>query len=175
MMRKNFQTLNVSSHEICIDSKAKTIHRRSLAHLISTMWSKLTSMVMEIQGHHVGDTSWRGTILSLVFPSQMHNLNQVSRKPKLRDIPQNKWSVLFKAESSQGRQGLQLSRQALHHSPAPKHSSFFVVLGFELRVFTSSHSTSPIFVKGFSRQGLPNYLPGMTLNQDPPDFCLLSN
>jgi hypothetical protein len=27
----------------------------------------------------------------------------------------------------------------------------FVVLGLELRVFTLSHSTSPIFVKGFSR------------------------
>jgi hypothetical protein len=26
---------------------------------------------------------------------------------------------------------------------------FFVVLGFELRVFTLSHSTSPIFVLGF--------------------------
>jgi hypothetical protein len=28
---------------------------------------------------------------------------------------------------------------------------FFVVLGFELRAFTLSHSTSPIFVMGFSR------------------------
>jgi hypothetical protein len=28
---------------------------------------------------------------------------------------------------------------------------FFVVLGLELRAFTLSHSTSPIFVKGFSR------------------------
>jgi hypothetical protein len=31
---------------------------------------------------------------------------------------------------------------------------FFAVLGLELRAFTLSHSTSPIFVKGFSRQGL---------------------
>jgi hypothetical protein len=30
-------------------------------------------------------------------------------------------------------------------------SFFFVVLGFELRTFTLSHSTSPILVKGFSR------------------------
>jgi hypothetical protein len=28
---------------------------------------------------------------------------------------------------------------------------FFVVLGLELRAYTLSHSTSPIFVKGFSR------------------------
>jgi hypothetical protein len=28
---------------------------------------------------------------------------------------------------------------------------FFLVLGLELRAFTLSHSTSPIFVKGFSR------------------------
>jgi hypothetical protein len=30
-------------------------------------------------------------------------------------------------------------------------SFFFSVLGLELRAFTLSHSTSPIFVKGFSR------------------------
>jgi hypothetical protein len=30
---------------------------------------------------------------------------------------------------------------------------FFAVLGLELRAFTLSHSTSPIFVKGFSREG----------------------
>jgi hypothetical protein len=29
--------------------------------------------------------------------------------------------------------------------------SFFAVLGLELRAFTLSHSTSPIFVMGFSR------------------------
>jgi hypothetical protein len=28
---------------------------------------------------------------------------------------------------------------------------FFSVLGLQLRAFTLSHSTSPIFVKGFSR------------------------
>jgi hypothetical protein len=32
--------------------------------------------------------------------------------------------------------------------------SFFAVLGLELRAFTLTHSTSPIFVKGFSRQDL---------------------
>jgi hypothetical protein len=32
-----------------------------------------------------------------------------------------------------------------------KYSFFFAVLGLELRAFTMSQSTSPIFVKGFSR------------------------
>jgi hypothetical protein len=31
---------------------------------------------------------------------------------------------------------------------------FFLGLGFELRAFTLSHSTSPVVVKGFSSQGL---------------------
>jgi hypothetical protein len=44
-----------------------------------------------------------------------------------------------------------------------------VVLGFELRAFTS-----PIFVKGFSRWGLANYLSRLALNFNPPDLCLLS-
>jgi hypothetical protein len=50
-----------------------------------------------------------------------------------------------------------------------------VVLGFELRPYTLSHSTSPFFVKGFLRSGLANYLPGLALNLDPPDLCLLSS
>jgi hypothetical protein len=52
---------------------------------------------------------------------------------------------------------------------------FLVVLGLELRTFTLSHSTSPIFVKGFSRQGLANYLLRLASNCDPPDLCLLSS
>jgi hypothetical protein len=28
---------------------------------------------------------------------------------------------------------------------------------------------------GFSRWGLTNYLPGLALNHDPPDLCLLSS
>jgi hypothetical protein len=52
---------------------------------------------------------------------------------------------------------------------------FFVVLGLELRAFTLSHPTSPIFVKGFLRQGLENYFPGLASNYDPPDLCLLSS
>jgi hypothetical protein len=51
----------------------------------------------------------------------------------------------------------------------------FLVLGFELRAYTLSHSTSPFFVKGFSRWGLSNYLPGLASNLDPPDLCLLSS
>jgi hypothetical protein len=38
-----------------------------------------------------------------------------------------------------------------------------------------SHSTSPIFVKGFLRQGLTNYLPGLASKLDPPALCLLSS
>jgi hypothetical protein len=52
---------------------------------------------------------------------------------------------------------------------------FFVVLGLELRAFTLGHSTSPIFVKGFSRDGLTNYLARLDLNHDPPNLCLLSS
>jgi hypothetical protein len=52
---------------------------------------------------------------------------------------------------------------------------FFAVLGIELRAFNLSHSTSPIFVKGFSRYGLDNYLPGLASNHDSPDLCLLSS
>jgi hypothetical protein len=45
---------------------------------------------------------------------------------------------------------------------------FFVVLEFELRAYTLSHSTSPFFVKGFSIQGLlelfaPGWLPTVIL------------
>jgi hypothetical protein len=53
--------------------------------------------------------------------------------------------------------------------------NFFVVLGLELRGFTLSHSTSPIFVKGFSRSVLANYLPRLASNHNPPDLCLLSS
>jgi hypothetical protein len=38
-----------------------------------------------------------------------------------------------------------------------------------------NHSTSLIFVKVFSKLGLANYFPGLALNQDPPDLCLLSS
>jgi hypothetical protein len=34
------------------------------------------------------------------------------------------------------------------------HFCFSAILGLELRAFSLSHSTSPIFVKGFSGKGL---------------------
>jgi hypothetical protein len=40
----------------------------------------------------------------------------------------------------------------------------FVVLGLELKAYTSSHSTSPFFVMGFLRYGLTNYLLGLASN-----------
>jgi hypothetical protein len=42
-------------------------------------------------------------------------------------------------------------------------------VGLELRAFTLSHSTSPIFVKGFLRLGLKNYLLRLGSNPSPPD------
>jgi hypothetical protein len=59
----------------------------------------------------------------------------------------------------------------------------YVLLGFELRAYTLSHSTNPlcvcvcvcVCVKGFSRLGLMNYLPWLASNDDPPYFCLLSS
>jgi hypothetical protein len=36
-----------------------------------------------------------------------------------------------------------------------------VLLGFKLRAYTLSHSTSPFFVMGFWRQSLWNYLSGL--------------
>jgi hypothetical protein len=38
-----------------------------------------------------------------------------------------------------------------------------------------SHSTSPIFVKGFLRLSLANYLSGLALNCNPPDLYVLSS
>jgi hypothetical protein len=52
---------------------------------------------------------------------------------------------------------------------------FFVVLGLELRGLHLEPLTSPIFVKGFSREGLANYLPRLALDRYPPDLCLLSS
>jgi hypothetical protein len=52
---------------------------------------------------------------------------------------------------------------------------FFSALGFELRDYALSHSTSPFLWWVFSRRSLTNYLPGLTSNRDPPDLCLLSS
>jgi hypothetical protein len=53
-------------------------------------------------------------------------------------------------------------------------------MGFELRAYTLSHSTSPfmIFIYLFIyfwRLGFLNYLPGLASHCDPPDLCLLSS
>jgi hypothetical protein len=55
--------------------------------------------------------------------------------------------------------------------PGKSPHLFFLcaVLGLYLRAFTLSHSTSPIFVKGFQDRVLQNYLPGLASNLDPPD------
>jgi hypothetical protein len=50
-----------------------------------------------------------------------------------------------------------------------------VVLGLELRSFTLSHPTSPIFVMGIFKIGYMSYLPKLALNHNPPDLCLLSS
>jgi hypothetical protein len=59
----------------------------------------------------------------------------------------------------------------------PVWGLFFLLaaLGLELRDYTSSHSNSPFFVMGFSRQGLTNYFPRLTLNHCSPDLCPLSS
>jgi hypothetical protein len=53
-----------------------------------------------------------------------------------------------------------------------------VVLGLELRAFTSSHSTSPSPFscdEFFQDKVLQTILPGLASNHDPPDLCLLSS
>jgi hypothetical protein len=49
-----------------------------------------------------------------------------------------------------------------------------VVLGFELKAFTLSHSTNPFLEMGFSISGLMNYFSYLALNCNP-DLSLLSN
>jgi hypothetical protein len=51
----------------------------------------------------------------------------------------------------------------------------FAILGFELRAYTLSHSTSPFFVKGIFKIGSLKLLPGLASNHNPPDLCLLSS
>jgi hypothetical protein len=50
---------------------------------------------------------------------------------------------------------------------------FFAVLVFELRAFTLSHSTIPIFVKGFSEIGSHELFARLASNCNPPDLSLL--
>jgi hypothetical protein len=51
-------------------------------------------------------------------------------------------------------------------------SIFFAVLGLELRAFTLSHSTSPIFVRDFFFEVASHKL-FARVSRDPPDLCLL--
>jgi hypothetical protein len=50
-----------------------------------------------------------------------------------------------------------------------------VVLGLEFRAYTLSHFTSPFFVMGVFKLGSPKLFPGLALNLDLPDPCLLSS
>jgi hypothetical protein len=52
---------------------------------------------------------------------------------------------------------------------------FLAVLGFGLRAYTLSHSTSPVFVKGFFEIGSQELVVQVASNLDPPDLCLLSS
>jgi hypothetical protein len=58
--------------------------------------------------------------------------------------------------------------------PIPS-DSFFPVLGFELRAYTLSHSTSPFFVMGFFFQDrvLQPICQELASHLNPPDLCLL--
>jgi hypothetical protein len=51
---------------------------------------------------------------------------------------------------------------------------FFSVLRLDLRAYTLTHSTSPIFVKGFSEIGSYELFAQAGLKRDPPVLCLLS-
>jgi hypothetical protein len=55
---------------------------------------------------------------------------------------------------------------------------FFAVLGFELRAYTLSHSASPFWCWFFfflDKVSLTIYLPGLALNHNLPDLCLLGS
>jgi hypothetical protein len=55
------------------------------------------------------------------------------------------------------------------------HKLFFSVLGFELRAYTLSHSTSPFLWRVFWDRFSWTILPGLASNHDPPDLCPLSS
>jgi hypothetical protein len=52
---------------------------------------------------------------------------------------------------------------------------FFLVLGFELRAYTLSHSTSPFLWWAFWCRVSQTICLGLISNCDPPDLCLLSS
>jgi hypothetical protein len=64
----------------------------------------------------------------------------------------------------------------LSHASSPVISfHFLVILGFELRAYLLSHSTSPFLVGYFRDRVSPSICPGLASNHDPPDLCLLSS
>jgi hypothetical protein len=52
---------------------------------------------------------------------------------------------------------------------------FLVVLGFELRAYTLSHSTSPFCDGLFSKIETHKLFAQLASNCDPPDLCLLTS
>jgi hypothetical protein len=52
---------------------------------------------------------------------------------------------------------------------------FFVVVGFELRAYTLSHSASPFLMMTFFEIGFLELFAWLALNRNPPDLCLLSS
>jgi hypothetical protein len=49
----------------------------------------------------------------------------------------------------------------------------FLYWGFDLRTYTSNHSTSPFLWRVFSREGPAKYLPWPASYRYPPSLCLL--
>jgi hypothetical protein len=69
---------------------------------------------------------------------------------------------------------------ALYFNMSPEHGLhdfffFLVVLGFEFRAYTLSHSTSPFSERFFQDRVSQSICPGLVLNLYPPDLCLLSS
>jgi hypothetical protein len=68
--------------------------------------------------------------------------------------------------------------KALSSNPFPpkRNKYFFAVLGLELKAFTLSHSTSPIFCdRGFFEIESHELFAWAGFNPHPPDLCLLSS
>jgi hypothetical protein len=70
------------------------------------------------------------------------------------DVHHHVWLFFFFGSTGIWTEGLMLSRQVLYHL---------------------SHSARSVLCWVFSRQGLTNYLPGLTSNGSSPDLCLLSS
>jgi hypothetical protein len=72
-------------------------------------------------------------------------------------------------------QVLVLARQAFYLlSPAPCHSSVMFEIGF-LFVFCPTQTVPPIYASHIAGMTGTNFLPGLSLNCNPPDLYLLIN